>query len=161
MPLREYLGAYPEKDLRKAIDKAIEKCSPKGLHFCIREDVLREFLIRRRREMTKVTQLDYTFDRRIELERKDAIAEERVNTERERKAKEEALQEKEKERQRAEQAGLHPLGLHPLAYGERQQSGDPCGQAPVGKQKDAGNLYELRHGGFPVIPYCIPNARFL
>lgn len=104
--VREYLGAYPEKDLRKAIDKAIEKCSPKGLHFCIREDVLREFLIRRRREVTKVTQLDYTFDRRIELEREDAIAEERVNTERERKAKEEALQEKEKERQRAEQAEI-------------------------------------------------------
>lgn len=96
--VREYLGAYPEKDLRKAIDKAIDRC--------IREDVLREFLIRRRREVTKVTQLDYTFDRRIELEREDAIAEERVNTERERKAKEEALQEKEKERQRAEQAEL-------------------------------------------------------
>ena len=78
--VREYLGAYPEKDLRKAIDKAIDRC--------IREDVLREFLIRRRREVTKVTQLDYTFDRRIELEREDAIAEERVNTERERKAKE-------------------------------------------------------------------------
>ncbi len=96
--VREYLGAYPEKDLRKAIDKAIDRC--------IREDVLREFLIRRRREVTKVTQLDYTFDRRIELEREDAIAEERVNTERERKAKEEALQEKEKERQRAEQAEI-------------------------------------------------------
>ena len=91
--VREYLGAYPEKDLRKAIDKAIDRC--------IREDVLREFLIRRRREVTKVTQLDYTFDRRIELEREDAIAEERVNTERERKAKEEALQEKEKERHSA------------------------------------------------------------
>ena len=61
--VREYLGAYPEKDLRKAIDKAIDRC--------IREDVLREFLIRRRREVTKVTQLDYTFDRRIELERED------------------------------------------------------------------------------------------
>ena len=96
--VREYLGKYPEKDLRKAINKAIDRC--------IREDVLREFLIRRRGEVTKVTQLDYTFDRRIELEREDAIAEERVNTERERKAKEEALQEKEKERQRAELAEI-------------------------------------------------------
>ena len=97
--VREYLGKYPEKDLRKAINKAIDRC--------IREGVLREFLIRRRGEVTKVTQLDYTFDRRIELEREDARAEERVNTERERKAKEEERQakeaaEKEVQRLRAE-----------------------------------------------------------
>ena len=101
--VREYLGACPEKDLRKAIDKAIDRC--------IREDVLREFLIRRRGEVTKVTQLDYTFDRRIELEREDAreeaLAEERVNTERERQAKERERQakeqaEKEVQRLRAE-----------------------------------------------------------
>ena len=97
--MREYLGKYPEKELRKAINKAIDRC--------IREGVLREFLIRRRGEVTKVTQLDYTFDRRIELEREDARAEERVNTERERKAKEEERQakeaaEKEVQRLRAE-----------------------------------------------------------
>ena len=97
--VREYLGKYPEKDLRKAINKAIDRC--------IREGVLREFLIRRRGEVTKVTQLDYTFDRRIELEREDARAEERVNTERERKAREEERQakeaaEKEVQRLRAE-----------------------------------------------------------
>ena len=91
--VREYLGKDPEKDLREAINRAIERC--------IREDVLREFLIRRREEVTKVTQLDYTFDRRIELERaearEEAREEERVNTERERQAK-------EQERQRAELA---------------------------------------------------------
>ncbi len=96
--VREYMGKYPEKDLRKAINKAIDRC--------IREDVLREFLIRRRGEVTKVTQLDYTFDRSIELEREDAReearAEERVNTERERKAKEKERQAKEQARQRAE-----------------------------------------------------------
>lgn len=84
---------HPKKDLAKAIDGAIDRC--------IEEGVLREFLMKRREEVTKVTQLDYTFDRRIELEREDAreeaLAEERVNTERERQAKEE-------ERQRAEQA---------------------------------------------------------
>ena len=94
--VREYLGKYPEKDLRKAINKAIERC--------IREDVLREFLMRRRGEVTKVTQLDYTFDRRIELEREEAREEERVNTERERKRAEEERQAKEQERQRAEMA---------------------------------------------------------
>ena len=93
--VREYLGKYPEKDLGKAINKAIERC--------IREDVLREFLIRRRGEVTKVTQLDYTFDRRIELEREEAREEERVNTERERKAKEEERQRAEEERQAKEQ----------------------------------------------------------
>ena len=82
----------------KAIDKAIDRC--------IQEGVLREFLTKRREEVTKVTQLDYTFDRRIELEREDAREEERVNTERERKAKEEALLEKEKERLEKEEALL-------------------------------------------------------
>lgn len=38
--MREYLGKDSEKYLGKAIDKAIERCS--------REDVLREFLMRRR-----------------------------------------------------------------------------------------------------------------
>ena len=101
--VREYLGAYPEKDLRKAINKAIDRC--------IKENVLREFLIRRRGEVTKVTQLDYTFDRRIELERQEAreeareeaLAEERVNTERERKAKEQERKAKEQERKAKEQ----------------------------------------------------------
>ncbi len=91
--VREGLEMHPKKDLAKAIDGAIDRC--------IEEGVLREFLMKRREEVTKVTQLDYTFDRRIELEREDAreeaLAEERVNTERERQAKEE-------ERQRAEQA---------------------------------------------------------
>ncbi|HBA49811.1 MAG TPA: hypothetical protein DCZ91_18845, partial [Lachnospiraceae bacterium] len=93
--VREYLGEYPEKDLRKAINKAIERC--------IREDVLREFLIRCREEVTKVTQLDYTFDRRIELEREEAREEERVNTERERKRAEEEWQRAEEERKAKEQ----------------------------------------------------------
>lgn len=89
--VREELEMHPEKDLAKAIDKAIDRC--------IEEGVLQEFLTKRREEVTKVTQLDYTFDRRIELEREEAreeaLAEERVNTERERKAKEEAQQAKE------------------------------------------------------------------
>lgn len=39
---------------------------------CIQEDILREFLKENRSEVVKVTQLDYTFDRQIELERADA-----------------------------------------------------------------------------------------
>ena len=105
--VREYMGKYPEKDLGKAINKAIDRC--------IKEDVLREFLIRHRGEVTKVTQLDYTFDRRIELEREEAREEareeERANTERERKAKEKERKAKEKERQRAELAETEVLRL--------------------------------------------------
>ena len=94
--VRENLEKDPEKDLGKAVDGAIERC--------IREDVLREFLIRRREEVTKVTQLDYTFDRRIELEREEAREEERVNTERERQRAEEERQRAEEERQAKELA---------------------------------------------------------
>ena len=36
------------------------------------ENVLRNFLKEHRSEVVKVTQLDYTFDRQIELEREDA-----------------------------------------------------------------------------------------
>ena len=94
--VRENLGKDPEKDLGKAVDGAIERC--------IREGVLREFLIQHREEVTKVTQLDYTFDRRIELEREEASEEareeERVNTERERQRAE--LAEKEVQKLRAE-----------------------------------------------------------
>ena len=90
--VREGLQMHPENDMKKAIDEAIDRC--------IRENILREFLTKRREEVTKVTQLDYTFDRRIELEREDAREEERVNTERERKAKE--LAEMEVQRLRAE-----------------------------------------------------------
>ena len=58
--------------------------------------MLREFLIRHRGEVTKVTQLDYTFDSSIELAREDTRKQERVNTKRERIAKEQARQAKEK-----------------------------------------------------------------
>lgn len=71
---------------------------------CIEENVLRDFLKRRRGEVAKVTQLDYTFERQLELEREEARAEERANTERERQAKEKEGQAKEKEKKRADLA---------------------------------------------------------
>lgn len=70
-----------------------------------------------------MTLLDYTFDRRIELEREDAreeaLAEERANTERERKAKEE-------EQQRAEQAEkeVQRLRAELEQYKRQQQAAD-------------------------------------
>lgn len=39
---------------------------------CIEENVLREFLIKRRTEVVKIMTLDYTFDRQITLERRES-----------------------------------------------------------------------------------------
>ena len=52
------------EDLGKAIHQAIDQC--------IREDILKDFLIENRSEVTKVMQLDYTFERQLELEREAA-----------------------------------------------------------------------------------------
>ena len=51
-------------NLADAIEHAINRC--------IDEDVLKEFLINRREEVAKVTNLDFTFERQIELEREEA-----------------------------------------------------------------------------------------
>ena len=55
---------YKSEELGKAIDQAIDQC--------IQENVLRDFLTANRSEVTKVMQLDYTFERQIELEREAA-----------------------------------------------------------------------------------------
>ena len=64
----DYVRKYHEEqgydELEKAINKAIDRC--------IEEGVLANFLMENRAEVVKVTQLDYTFDRQITLERKDA-----------------------------------------------------------------------------------------
>ncbi len=52
------------EDLGKAINQAIDQC--------IRENILKDFLIENRSEVTKVMQLDYTFERQLELEREAA-----------------------------------------------------------------------------------------
>ena len=44
-----------------------------AINICIDEDVLKEFLVNRREEVAKVTNLDFTFERQIELEREEAI----------------------------------------------------------------------------------------
>ena len=54
------------KDLEKAINRAIDRC--------MEENVLKEFLTERRDEVVKVMTLDYTFERRLELTKRDATA---------------------------------------------------------------------------------------
>ena len=57
---------YDEKNLNlgDSIEYAINRC--------IDEDVLKEFLINRREEVAKVTNLDFTFEKQIELVREEA-----------------------------------------------------------------------------------------
>ena len=42
---------------------------------CIENDILKNFLIERRSEVEKIMRLDYTFDRQIELEKRDSFEE--------------------------------------------------------------------------------------
>ena len=62
--VRENFKQNGYEELGKAIDQAIDQC--------IQENVLRDFLTKNRSEVTKVMQLDYTFERQIELEREAA-----------------------------------------------------------------------------------------
>jgi hypothetical protein len=59
--VRYYQKEEDEDHLDAAINRAIDRC--------IEENVLKEFLIENRSEVVKVIQLDYTFERQIELER--------------------------------------------------------------------------------------------
>jgi predicted transposase YdaD len=59
--VRYYQQEEDEDHLDVAINRAIDRC--------IEENVLKEFLIENRSEVVKVMQLDYTFERQIELER--------------------------------------------------------------------------------------------
>ena len=63
----EYVRYY-YKDENVNLDEAIEK----AIDRCINEDIMRDFLIARREEVAKVTNLDFTFERQIELEREEA-----------------------------------------------------------------------------------------
>jgi hypothetical protein len=62
--VRQYIDELGYENLEQAIHKAIDRC--------IGEGVLKEFLLTRREEVTKVTQLDYTFERRIMMAQRDS-----------------------------------------------------------------------------------------
>lgn len=62
--VRQLHAGRIDDDLQEDIQNAID--------YCIEHNVLRDFLINHRAEVTKSMKLDYTIDRRIELERDDA-----------------------------------------------------------------------------------------
>ena len=61
--VREYHAKF--SDLEHAIVQAIDQC--------IRENVLKDFLIQHREEVTHMMTMDYTFERRLEMQREEAI----------------------------------------------------------------------------------------
>lgn len=65
--VREYHTKNDFTDLEGAIEQAISRC--------IRENVLKEFLIEHRTEVTHVMTMDYTFERRLEFQREEAMEE--------------------------------------------------------------------------------------
>lgn len=65
--VREFNKEMNYENLRAAIERAIDRC--------INENVLREFLIERRSEVVKMTQLDYSFERQLMLECEEARTE--------------------------------------------------------------------------------------
>ena len=69
--VRYYHKEQKFENMETAINRAIDRC--------IEEGVLAEFLRKNMNEVVKVTQLDYTFDRQIELEREDAKREGRMD----------------------------------------------------------------------------------
>lgn len=65
--VREYHAATDYMDLETAIEQAIDHC--------IRENILKDFLIEQRVEVTKVMTMDYTFEKRLEFQREEAVEE--------------------------------------------------------------------------------------
>ena len=65
--VREYHAKDNFSDLEGAISKAVSRC--------IREDILKDFLTEHRQEVTRVMTMDYTFERRLEFQREEAIEE--------------------------------------------------------------------------------------
>lgn len=60
--VNEYHKGRDNEDLTEDIEKAVD--------YCIANNILKEFLLDNRSEIIKMTVLDYTFERQIELEKK-------------------------------------------------------------------------------------------
>lgn len=74
MTLVDYVRAY----YRENGYQRLEHCIELAIDRCIRENILRDFLLERRTEVLKVMALDYSFERQITLERIEAREEGRA-----------------------------------------------------------------------------------
>jgi hypothetical protein len=71
--LREYMYFVDMARKNNEISGNLEDAIEKAINQCMEENVLRDFLAQHREEVMHVMTLDYTFERRLEMQRAEAI----------------------------------------------------------------------------------------
>lgn len=71
--LREYMYFVDMVRKNNEISGNLEDAIEKAINQCMEENVLRDFLAQHREEVMQVMTLDYTFERRLEMQRAEAI----------------------------------------------------------------------------------------
>ena len=71
--LREYMYFVDRVRKNNEISGNLEDAIEKAINQCMEENVLRDFLAQHREEVMHVMTLDYTFERRLEMQRAEAI----------------------------------------------------------------------------------------
>ena len=71
--LREYMYFVDMVRKNNEISGNLEDAIEKAINQCMKENVLRDFLTQHREEVMHVMTLDYTFERRLEMQRAEAI----------------------------------------------------------------------------------------
>ena len=71
--LREYMYVVDMVRKNNEISGNLEDAIEKAINQCMEENVLRDFLAQHREEVMHVMTLDYTFERRLEMQRAEAI----------------------------------------------------------------------------------------
>lgn len=71
--LREYMYFVDMVRKNNEINGNLEDAIEKAINQCMEENVLRDFLAQHREEVMHVMTLDYTFERRLEMQRAEAI----------------------------------------------------------------------------------------
>ena len=82
--LREYMYFVDMVRKNNEISGNLEDAIEKAINQCMEENVLRDFLAQHREEVMHVMTLDYTFERRLEMQRAEAIEDGERNRERDR-----------------------------------------------------------------------------
>ena len=86
--LREYMYFVDMVRKNNEISGNLEDAIEKAINQCMEENVLRDFLAQHREEVMHVMTLDYTFERRLEMQRAEAIEDgERIGKEIEKEEK--------------------------------------------------------------------------
>ena len=82
--LREYMYFVDMVRKNNEISGNLEDAIEKAINQCMEENVLRDFLAQHREEVMHVMTLDYTFERRLEMQRAEAIEDGERDRERDR-----------------------------------------------------------------------------